>query len=238
MRSRVCIDMTIQQKNFSTDVQFVKPVALATQHSVSRSGFYRSFVKRLIDVAAVLAFAPIVLPFVVFLGILVALDGRNPFYSQKRVGRDGKIFTMWKLRTMVPNAETKLQAHLDTNPDARAEWDDMQKLSCDPRITRLGRVLRKTSLDELPQLWNVFAGDMSLVGPRPMLPEQQRLYPGAAYYEMRPGITGYWQISDRNQTTFAARASYDNQYYRDVSLTTDLSVLTSTIAVVLRGTGC
>lgn len=230
--------MTIQQKNFSTDVQFVQPTPISTSRGTVRSGFYRSFFKRFLDIAAVLAAAPIVLPFIVFLGLMVALDGRNPFYKQRRVGRDGRIFTMWKLRSMVHDADERLQAHLENDPEARAEWDDMQKLASDPRITRLGRVLRKTSLDELPQLWNVLIGDMSLVGPRPMMPEQQRLYPGAAYYEMRPGITGYWQISDRNQTTFAARASYDNQYYRDISMSTDASVLLSTVAVVLRCTGC
>ena len=127
---------------------------------------------------------------------------------------------------------------LFVDPEARAEWDHHQKLQNDPRITRIGALLRRSSLDELPQLWNVFVGDMSIVGPRPMMSDQKALYPGVAYYAMRPGITGYWQISDRNQTTFAARADFDDRYFEDVSLGADLTVLASTIAVVLRGTGC
>ena len=104
-------------------------------------------------------------------------------------------------------------------------------------MTRVGRLLRKSSFDELPQLWNVLKGDMSLVGPRPMMPEQTSLYPGRAYYQMRPGITGFWQVSERNQSTFAARAGHDTAYANRVSLVTDVSVLAATVSVVLRGTG-
>jgi len=104
-------------------------------------------------------------------------------------------------------------------------------------ITAFGQALRKTSLDELPQLWNVLIGEMSLVGPRPMLPEQRDLYPGKSYFAMRPGITGLWQVSDRNASTFAARAEYDDRYFNAISLKTDVKILFSTIGVVLRGTG-
>ena len=130
-----------------------------------------------------------------------------------------------------------MAGYLDGNPAAKAEWDATQKLKDDPRITPFGRFLRRSSLDELPQLWNVLTGDMSLVGPRPMMPCQQGLYPGDAYYLMRPGITGYWQTAGRNRTTFAARAAFDAAYEAHVTLHTDVQILVRTVAVVLRGTG-
>ena len=182
--------------------------------------------------------APVIVPLVLLLALVVLLDGGNPFYSQERIGRNGRHYRIWKLRSMVVNADQRLAEYLEQNPGARAEWDNTQKLRDDPRVTRFGRILRKCSLDELPQLWNVFRGDMSLVGPRPMMPEQQDMYPGDAYYRMRPGITGFWQISERNRTSFAARAFYDERYEHDVSLRTDIWVLLQTVAVVMRATGC
>ena len=139
---------------------------------------------------------------------------------------------------MVPNADAILDRYLNDNPEAKREWDLHQKLKHDPRVTTFGRFLRKSSLDELPQVLNVLVGDMSLVGPRPMLPEQQSMYPGSAYYLLRPGITGFWQISDRNNCSFSKRAFYDAMYARSVSLSTDLRVLAKTLVVVFRGTGC
>ncbi len=200
-------------------------------------GLYPRFLKRVLDISLVLASLPIVLPVVLLLALLVARDGHGPFYRQKRIGRNGRIFTLWKLRTMVANADGKLASYLAGNPEARAEWEMTQKLKHDPRVTGFGRLLRKTSLDELPQLWNVLRGDMSLVGPRPMMPEQRHLYPGRAYYTLRPGITGFWQISDRNEGSFAGRALHDTRYARELSFVTDLMILLRTIKVVLRGTG-
>ena len=118
-----------------------------------------------------------------------------------------------------------------------AEWTSKQKLSNDPRITKFGRILRRTSADELPQLINVLTGDMSLVGPRPMMPSQQALYPGHAYYRLRPGLTGSWQVSERNASTFADRAKYDDSYEQDLSFGTDLGIIARTVGVVLRCTG-
>jgi lipopolysaccharide/colanic/teichoic acid biosynthesis glycosyltransferase len=200
-------------------------------------GLYARRLKPALDAAFVLAMLPAVLPLILILALCVTLEGGRPFYSQKRVGRGGRIYTMWKLRSMVPDAEARLIAYLERNPEARVEWNHSQKLRHDPRITRVGRLLRKTSLDELPQLWNVLMGEMSLVGPRPMLPEQQRLYPGRAYYALRPGITGPWQVSARNDTGFADRARFDGLYLEAVSLGTDIRLLAATVAVVLRGTG-
>ena len=200
-------------------------------------GLYRGFFKRILDILLVLLSAPFVLPVVLLLGLMITRDGGSAFYSQERVGRGGRVFRLWKLRSMVVDADAKLEAYLAADPAARAEWDEHQKLKDDPRITATGRLIRKASLDELPQLWNVLTGDMSLVGPRPMMPFQRELYPGRDYYKMRPGLTGFWQISDRNHTTFAARAAYDTQYRRRQSFVTDLYVMLATVWVVIRGTG-
>jgi len=199
---------------------------------------YRYGVKRLFDILIVLLMLPVVLPVVAIMALLVATDGASPFYRQSRVGRDGRIFSMWKMRSMVMGADAALERHLDADPQARAEWDSNQKLKRDPRITPVGRLLRKTSLDELPQLWNVARGDMSLVGPRPMMVDQQPLYPGKAYFRLRPGITGNWQVSKRHETEFSARAVYDAAYEEDLTLKTDLRILYQTVGVVLRATGC
>jgi lipopolysaccharide/colanic/teichoic acid biosynthesis glycosyltransferase len=200
-------------------------------------GLYRGYLKRTLDILLVLMAAPFVLPVVLLLGLLISRDGGSAFYCQDRIGLGGRTFRLWKLRSMVVDADQKLEAYLASDPAARAEWDQHQKLKQDPRITAVGRLIRKASLDELPQLWNVLVGDMSLVGPRPMMPFQRALYPGRDYYKLRPGLTGFWQISDRNHTTFAARAAYDTQYRRRLSLATDLYVMLATVWVVIRGTG-
>jgi exopolysaccharide production protein ExoY len=206
--------------------------------SETRPWLYRSLVKRPLDMALVLLTSPVVVPLVLLLALIVMADGRNPFYSQKRIGRDGRIFRMWKLRSMVHDADQRLEAYLADNPQARQEWDATQKLRNDPRVTRFGRLLRASSMDELPQLLNVLTGDMSLVGPRPMMPDQQAMYSGQGYYRLRPGITGFWQTAGRNKTTFAARAWYDDRYERGLSFGGDLSILLRTVSVVLGRTGC
>lgn len=201
------------------------------------SRLYRRGIKRALDIVVVLSTALPVLFVLTILAAAIAMDGVNPFYRQKRIGKDGKVFSMWKLRSMVRNADEMLEQYLSQNPDARREWDVSQKLKYDPRITPIGKIIRKTSLDELPQLWNVLIGDMSLVGPRPMMVEQRNLYPGRAYYRMRPGITGLWQISDRNECSFAERSLFDTAYYRSLSFRTDLVVMIRTVGVVVKATG-
>ncbi|SHH54412.1 sugar transferase [Cognatishimia maritima] len=214
-----------------------RDVALKTQFGNLAPGFYRNVAKRCFDVGVVMI---LVLPvgFVVMvLAVALMLEGASPFYVQKRIGQNGRQFNMLKLRSMVRDADRILANFLADNPAAKAEWDEKQKLRDDPRITPLGRLIRKTSLDELPQLWNVLKGDMSLVGPRPMMPCQKDIYPGKAYYDMRPGITGLWQVSERNESSFAERAFYDNRYHDDLSLASDLSILVKTVSVVARATG-
>lgn len=203
----------------------------------SPGSLYSDWLKRPFDVLAVIAAAPFLAPLVALLALLARLDGGPSFYGQARVGRGGRRFTCWKIRTMVVGADARLAALLAADPAAAEEWGRCQKLCRDPRVSRIGRLLRATSLDELPQLWNVLTGEMSLVGPRPMMLEQQPLYAGAAYYRLRPGITGFWQVSERHEGAFADRAAHDARYAKAVSLRTDLAVLWRTVAVVLRGAG-
>ncbi len=201
------------------------------------SGLYRNFFKRALDLATVLATAIVCAPLILVLALIVALDGSSPFYWNERVGRGGRTFRMLKLRTMVPEADKLLEDYLSRNAEARLEWNATQKLKSDPRITSIGRLLRKSSLDELPQLWNVLTGDMSLVGPRPMMPSQRALYTGTAYYALRPGITGPWQVSVRNESEFTQRAEFDTRYHETLSFVNDARLLLATVRVVLRGTG-
>jgi lipopolysaccharide/colanic/teichoic acid biosynthesis glycosyltransferase len=229
--------MTITFPEFLPDPSSTTAQPVRTGKTPHRGGVYRNALKRLFDVTAVVLAAPVVLPVVAGLALVVRRDGGRAFFTQQRVGRDGVPFRMWKLRTMVSDADARMAAYLDANPAARAEWDATQKLKCDPRITRFGRLLRRSSLDELPQLWNVLRGDMSLVGPRPMMLCQRALYPGTAYYALRPGLTGHWQTAGRNATTFEARAEYDTAYDADLSLGTDLAILARTVTVVMKGTG-
>jgi len=202
-----------------------------------RPGFYRNYGKRVLETMLVILASPVVLPLTFLLALPILLRGESPFYVQRRVGKGGRTFVMWKLRSMVSDADERLARYLRENPDAREEWARHQKLRDDPRVTPYGRFLRKSSLDEVPQLWNVITGDMALIGPRPMMPHQRALYHGLSYYAMRPGVSGFWQVSDRNECEFASRAMFDDRYDREVSLATDIRLIFKTIRVMLRGTG-
>ncbi|WP_170401388.1 sugar transferase [Ruegeria arenilitoris] len=214
------------------------------QHFISKSddranleGFYTLKGKRLLDILLVLIGAPFVLPLMLLVAICVRLDGGPAIYKQKRVGIGGREFDFLKFRSMMIDADQLFQDHLRDCPAAAAEWQARQKLENDPRVTKIGRFLRVSSLDELPQLWNVLVGDMSLVGPRPMLPQQQALYPGLDYHLMKPGITGLWQVSERNDVEFSHRAVFDSEYARRIGLWLDLKILFQTIGAVCNGTG-
>ena len=201
-------------------------------------GIYARGLKRILDVGLVLLTSPLVLAIVAVVAAAIYVsDRQSPFYTQTRVGKSGRRFMLWKLRSMVPNADLLLEEYLAANPSAKAEWDKHQKLEHDPRITPIGRFIRKTSIDELPQLWNVLIGDMSLVGPRPMMVKQVELYPGHRYYTMRPGITGLWQVSDRNDCTFRKRAQFDETYGRNLSFGLDMMIMLRTVLVMMRCTG-
>lgn len=216
------------------------PITVQSTMRPAESGgrvYVRSF-KRALDLLIVAVVCLPVMAVLLILAAIVALDGHAPLYVQDRVGRGGRVFRLFKLRTMVPDADAVLAQTLARNPAARVEWSKYQKLRDDPRITPVGRLLRKSSLDELPQLINVVLGEMSIVGPRPIMDNQRSIYPGTEYYDLRPGITGFWQISVRNDSSFSDRAQFDRQYHGEVSLATDLRVMARTVQVVLRGTGC
>lgn len=202
---------------------------------------YRLIGKRVLDLVASILLLPIVLPAIGIFWFLTVLDGGNGFYAQPRIGRNGREFRCWKIRTMVPNAELALKSLLEADPQIAAEWADNQKLARDPRVTRLGRLMRKTSVDELPQIWNVIKGEMSLIGPRPFTPDQKALYDSypnsGSYYQLRPGISGLWQVEARNDTCFGDRVGFDDAYYRSLSLSLDIKIAFKTINVICRATG-
>jgi Undecaprenyl-phosphate galactose phosphotransferase WbaP len=196
--------------------------------------------KRAFDVAAASAGLLAFSPFLLLTALLIRWSSNGPvFYCQTRRGRNGEVFRAWKFRTMVPDADRVLASHLASHPELRQEWDKDHKLKCDPRVTAVGRLLRKTSLDELPQLWNVLRGEMSLVGPRPIVDEEIPKYGAkyALYKKVRPGISGLWQVSGRNNTTYEERVGFDEYYVRNWSPWLDLYILGRTVKVVLTGDG-
>jgi Undecaprenyl-phosphate galactose phosphotransferase WbaP len=196
--------------------------------------------KRLVDLAIVTMLAPLWVPLVYFLAMLVRLGSKGKaFYSQKRLGLEGDTFQCWKLRSMVENADAVLQNYLAENPELQEEWNRDHKLKNDPRITWIGKILRKTSLDELPQLFNVFYGEMSLVGPRPIVNAEIEKYGEVwqLYKMVTPGITGLWQINGRNNTTYQERLDFDSYYVRNWSLWFDLYIMICTVKVVFLREG-
>jgi Undecaprenyl-phosphate galactose phosphotransferase WbaP len=196
--------------------------------------------KRAIDLLIVALTFPAVPLAILLLAILVRLESHGPaFYGHRRVGRNHSTFRIWKLRTMQVNAEELLENALAKDPALREEWLRDRKLRHDPRVTRVGGFLRKTSLDELPQLWNVLRGDMSLVGPRPIVEEEVAAYGQnfSLYCRVTPGLTGLWQVSGRNAVSRRDRVRLDSYYVRNWSVWLDLHILARTIGVVLSGQG-
>ncbi|MFY0594809.1 MAG: sugar transferase [Cognatishimia sp.] len=200
---------------------------------------YERTAKRALDLVLSFLLIPAILPVILVLYGLVKLSGGAGFYAHKRVGRGGRIFKCLKIRTMQHGAQARLQDLLRNDPNLRAEWRMRQKLKCDPRVTRFGRFLRQTNLDELPQIWNVIKGDMSLVGPRPVTMQELHKYGDAhvAYEAVRPGITGLWQVSGRNELSYQKRVELDEHYVRYLSFAGDLRILFKTILKVLRPDG-
>jgi exopolysaccharide production protein ExoY len=195
--------------------------------------------KRVLDCIIAVLMLIVSLPFFLALALLVAMDGGPVIYRHKRIGRDGQLFDCYKFRTMIVGAHDLFDEFLMFHPSVVAEWQETQKLNLDPRITSTGRFLRRTSLDEMPQLLNVIRGEMSLVGPRPVTkPELQRYGTHAsAYLTVRPGLTGLWQISGRNRLSYAERVALDMRYIRTRSIWSDFVILLRTIVVLLRGDG-
>jgi Undecaprenyl-phosphate galactose phosphotransferase WbaP len=197
-------------------------------------------VKRFVDILFCVVGGLFVLPIVAALIVAMKVTSPGPvFYGQRRIGQRGKRFTAWKFRSMVLNADQVLEEYLVKDPALFEEWTRDHKLRNDPRVTGVGRFLRKTSLDELPQLWNVFTGDMSLVGPRPIVDQEVARYGRnfGLYTRVKGGITGLWQVSGRNNTTYEERVNLDSFYVRNWSVWLDFCILFRTIAVVLFGDG-
>ena len=218
----------------------VPPQARSSSHAISgERAPYRELGKRLFDIVFASAMLAAVLPILAALLIAVSLDGGAPLFGHRRVGRGGRYFRCLKVRTMVRDAEARLAGILAADADLAAEWVRSHKLEDDPRVTPLGRFLRRTSLDELPQFWNVLRGDMSLVGPRPVTPDELAVYGPHrdAYLSVRPGVTGLWQVSGRNDLDFDARAELDSAYVRDISLMGDVRIAVRTTRAVLLATG-
>ena len=195
--------------------------------------------KRSFDIATAVAIVLVFLPLFAVIGLALLAQGRPLLIRHRRIGRGGEMFPCLKFRTMVVNGDEVLQRHLAEDPAAREEWAASQKLKSDPRVTPLGRVLRKSSLDELPQLLNVLRGEMSLVGPRPIVPAEAVHY-GAhieKYQAVRPGLTGAWQVSGRSDVSYHQRVSLDCHYVETRNFRGDLGIMLMTIPAVLKSKG-
>lgn len=195
--------------------------------------------KRTLDILASLGLLAILFPVMLVIYLMVRRDGGPAIYSHPRVGMNSRLFGCLKFRSMVVNGDDVLKAHLSNDPHACDEWERTRKLTNDPRITRIGAFLRKTSLDELPQLVNVLKGDMSMVGPRPVTESELDLYGPAKehYLSVRPGITGLWQVSGRSDTTYAQRVALDRKYAASPTMAHDIEILAKTPVVVVTKKG-
>lgn len=215
-----------------------KLVLLRVKNNLARK--YNRAVKYCFDALVSLALAILIIPIMAIIGICIYLDSPGPvIFSHYRMGKSGKLFPCYKFRTMVTNSQQVLQQYLSDNPTACEEWERDFKLKDDPRITRVGRFLRKTSLDELPQLFNVLKGEMSMVGPRPIVQEEVERYGEYAqdYFLVRPGITGIWQVSGRNDIDYPERVKMDSWYVRNWSIWLDATLMLKTIKVVFDRKG-
>lgn len=201
---------------------------------------HSSVVKRAMDLAFVVPMFIFVSPLLITIYVLLKIFDPGPaLFTQLRVGRDGRQFTVYKFRTMRVDAEARLADLLANNPRKAAEWARFQKLRCDPRVTLLGRFLRKSSLDELPQLLNILRGEMSVIGPRPVTAAEMARYGADVpfYTAVRPGVLGLWQVKGRNRLTYPERVAFDVQYVKTWSIWQDLKITAMAIPVVLLGLG-
>ena len=200
----------------------------------------RHAIQRIVDLAFAPVLAIVLSPLLIAISLSIWLSSRGPIlFRQTRIGRNGEMFEMWKFRSMVVDSEHVLKAHLAANPEAKREWELSQKLRHDPRVLSIGRWLRRSSCDELPQLWNVIRGDMSLVGPRPVVPDEIVRYGSASelYGSVRPGMTGLWQVSGRSNTSYQERVSLDEYYVKNRSVRLDFQILIRTAETLLLGEG-
>jgi len=218
------------------DISEIQGISYAAPEQANFGGLPKRCLDVVVASVALIALAPLL----VLVALLIKLtDGHSTLIRHQRVGQFGRQFWCLKFRTMVPNADEMLRVHLARDPMARAEWERDRKLKCDPRITPMGRVFRQLSIDELPQLINVLRGEMSLVGPRPMV-QDEIVRCGASANEVliaRPGLTGLWQVNGRNELPFEARIALNRQYIRHHSFMLDCRIILMTIPVVISRRG-
>ncbi len=230
--NQVATTMSLQMRDFGGILGF------SSTNYLTRGGAL--FVKRLIDILLCILISPFVLILTLFIAIAIKLDSKGPvFYGHKRVGKNHKEIRCWKFRSMGIDSEERLKEILATDPIRAAEWEKDRKFTDDPRVTKVGKFLRKTSLDELPQLWNIFVGEMSFVGPRPVTEPELVKYASYTDYvlSVQPGLSGMWQISGRSDTGYEERISLDTYYIQNWSIWLDLWIIIKTIWVVLKGKG-
>ena len=235
----VTADLSYKEENFQA-AGFADPAFEAALRGLPVASFQYNMLKPVLDLVLVLLALPIALP----LGLLVACAVRltsngSVLYRHRRIGQYQKPLNVWKFRTMYEDSDTLLDEYLSANGEAREEWVRTQKLRDDPRVTPIGKLLRKTSLDEIPQLLNVLAGDMSLVGPRPIVDEERAKYGQyfRTYTYALPGITGLWQVSGRCDVDYSERVQMDVQYVEQWSLWMELKILLKTFKVILHSKG-
>jgi exopolysaccharide production protein ExoY len=230
------------EKSISTtfnELTYARDLA-ASQGRLGSKPRWQKTMKRSLDVGGALAFLILFSPLLLGVALLLLVaQGRPILFKHKRVGKNGEVFECLKFRTMVKDAGSVLDSHLAATAAARREWETTQKLKDDPRITPLGQVMRKLSVDELPQFVNVLMGQMSLVGPRPIVSSETRFYGShiLAYYSVRPGITGPWQIGGRSNASYAYRVQLDVDYAHNWSVGRDIAILAKTVPAVLTQNG-
>ena len=225
---------------YSTDMSFIfsyEVILLRLNNNLAKRS--SRILKRTMDIVGSIVIIIGISPLLVLLYFLIAKDGGNVIYGHPRIGRNGKEFKCLKFRSMVLNSKEVLEELLENDPEAKAEWEKDFKLKNDPRITRIGAFIRKTSLDELPQLFNVLKGEMSLVGPRPIIKDELECYEeDVDYYLMaKPGMTGLWQVSGRNDVDYETRVYFDSWYVKNWSLWNDIAILFKTVNVVFKRSG-
>lgn len=214
--------------------------SLLNPGNLERKVISQNALARFFDILLILLAAPYILLVFVIIVILILVDSGGPvFFRQTRIGRHGRKFNIYKFRTMVQNADQVLQGYLDASPELKAEWLATHKLKNDPRISRFGSWLRKTSLDEIPQIWNILIGDMSIIGPRPIVDAEVEKYGSCfeLYKQVRPGLTGLWQVSGRNDISYKSRVKLDEYYILNRSFKLDLEILWKTVSVVVGRKG-
>lgn len=238
---RYTISIATNQNSFTCTQQLKEIgdiIGFSSTHNLTIKSYY--YFKRFIDIFIILLFIPILLPVFLILSLIVGCTSRGPvFYGHKRVGKNGKEFKCWKFRSMVINSQEMLEEILKNDPIRAAEWEAERKFKDDPRVTKIGKFLRKTSLDELPQLINVLTGEMSLVGPRPVTEPELEKYGSSKDYVLSvlPGISGLWQVNGRSETSYEERIYFDTYYIQNWSVWFDIWILIKTVFVVIKGKG-